>query len=163
MCKHLVLFYCSIHFKGEKILSFWEDVTPVMENDEFRRFFRMNKETLQSLTNYLRPIRRSYQGGHEQISPAKMVAVTVAFLGSQSPCKQLSNMFSMTESCFVKVSEYIMELVTDKSQHIIKWPSKDQYAAVAQEFNKRRIRLVFLVNILYMNIKREHETVNSKL
>ena len=102
----------------------------------------MNKETLRSLTNYLRPTRRSYQGGREQIGPAKMVAVAVAFLGSQSPCKQLSNMFGMTESCFVKVSEYIMKLVTDNSQHIIKWPSKDQYAEIAQEFNKRRIRLV---------------------
>ena len=137
-------FYCSIRFKRSKILSFWEDVIPNMENDDFRRFFRMNKETLQSLTNYLRPIKRTYQGGHDQICAAKMVAVAVSFLGSQSPCKQLSRMFGMTESCFVKVTEYIMGLLTDKSQQVIKWPSKDQYSTIAQEFNKRQIRWYLL-------------------
>ena len=69
-----------------------------------------------------------------------MVAVTVSFLGSQSPGKQLSNLFGMTESCFVKVIEYILELLTEKSKQVIKWPSKDQYETIANEFNKRRIR-----------------------
>ena len=56
-----------------------------MENDEFRRIFRMNKETLRSLTNFLNPTTRAYQGGRKQIGPAKMVAIAVSFLGSQSP------------------------------------------------------------------------------
>ena len=100
----------------------------------------MHKDTLRSLTNFLNPERRQYRGGHEKISPAKMVAVTLSFLGSQSPGKQLSNLFGMTESCFVKVIKYILELLTEKSKQVIKWPSKDQYETIANEFNKRRIR-----------------------
>ena len=126
--------------KRNKIAGFWEDVSPSLEDDEFRRFFRIHKDTLRSLTNFLNPERRLYRGGHEKISPAQMVAVTVSFLGSQSPDKQLSNLFGMTESCFVKVIEYILELLTEKSKQVIKWPSKDQYETIANEFNKRRIR-----------------------
>ena len=100
----------------------------------------MNKDTLRSLTNFLNPTTRDYPGGRQQIGPAKMVAVAVSFLGSQSPCKQLSNVFGMTESCFATVTEYILQLLTQKSKHVIKWPTKDQYVAISAEFNKRRIR-----------------------
>ena len=50
----------------------------------------------------------------DQMSPAKMVAITVCFLESQSPGKQLSNLFGVTESCFVRVIEYILELITEE-------------------------------------------------
>ena len=111
-----------------------------MENDDFRRFFRMHKETLRSLTNFLNPECREYQGGRKQIAPSKMVAVTVCFLGSQTPCKQLSNLFGMTESCFVRITEYILKLLTDRSKTVIKWPNPDEYVSIANDFNKRRIR-----------------------
>ena len=141
MCNVFGCLTSSIQITRNKVVAFSEDVTPNMEDDEFRRFFRMNKETLRSLTNFLNPARRSYQGGRQQIGPAKMVAVAVLFLGSQCPCKQLSNMLGMTESCFVRVTEYILQILTEKSSHVIKWPSKEQYTAISNEFNKRRIRL----------------------
>ena len=100
----------------------------------------MHKETLWSLTNVLEPEWRNYQGHQDQISPAKMVAMTVCFLGSQSHGKQLSNMFGLTESCFVRVIEYILEPITEKSKLVIKWPNKDKYQEIANDFNKRRIR-----------------------
>ena len=100
----------------------------------------MNKNTLRALTSFLEPERRLYQGGREQVFPSKMVAMTTAFLGSQLACKQLSSMFGISEGCFLKVTEYIMQLLTDKSKFIIKWPNKDEYPAIAAEFNKRRIR-----------------------
>ena len=140
MCNHLTFFNYSIRIKRNKIRAFWEDVTPDMADDEFRRFFHINKETLHSLTTFLNPARRSYRGGREQICPTKMVAVAVCFLGCQTPYKQLSNLFGMTESCFIRVTEYILELLTGKSQQIIKWPSKKNYVAISNEFNKRRIR-----------------------
>ena len=141
MCNVFGCLTSSIRITKNKVVAFWEDVTPNMEDDEFRRFFRMNKETLRSLTNFLNPARRSYQGGRQQIGPAKMVAVALLFLGSQCPCKQLSNMLGMTESCFVTVTEYILQILTEKSSHVIKWPSKEQYTSISNEFNKRRIRL----------------------
>ena len=111
-----------------------------LEDDEFRHFFRMNRDTLRALTNFLKPVMRTYQGGCEQVLPAKMVAVTTCFLGTQMPCKQLSNMFGMSEGCFIKVTDYIVDLICKKSHLIIKWPNKEDYEGIAREFNKRRIR-----------------------
>ena len=111
-----------------------------LEDDVFRRFFRMNRQTLQALTSFLKPVTRVYQGGREHINPSKMVVVTVCFLGSQMPFKQLSNMFGMSEGCLIKVTDYIMQLIAEKSHLIIKWPNKADYEHIAAEFNKSRIR-----------------------
>ena len=122
------------------MLGFWEDLSMQLEDDDFRHFFRMNHKTLRALTNFLKPVMRSYQGGCEQIVPSKMVAVTVCFLGSQMLFKQLSNMFGMSEGCLIKVTDYIMKLIVNKSHLIIKWPNKEDYEDIAAEFNKRKIR-----------------------
>ena len=136
----VLIFFFSIKLKRSKVVGFWEDLCPQLEDDEFRRFFRMNKGTLRALTSFLEPERRVYQGGREQVFPSKMVAMTTAFLGSQLPCKQLGSMFGVSEGCFLKVTEYVMHLITNKSNLVIKWPNKDEYPAIAAEFNKRRIR-----------------------
>ena len=60
-------------------------MSPLLKDDEFRCFYQMNADTLRALIAFLNPERRSYQGGRVQISPAKMVAISVAFLGSQMP------------------------------------------------------------------------------
>ena len=135
------MFFCySIRLQRGKVAGFWEQLAPQLEDDEFRRFFRMNKSTLRALTAFLNPERRCYKGGRVQVNPAKMVAATVAYLGCQMPSKQLGKMFGLSEGCLLKVTEYIMELLVNKSKLVIKWPNKEQYEDIASEFNKRRIR-----------------------
>ena len=105
----------------------------------------MNKNTLKALVNFLKPERRCYQGGHVQIEPSKMVAVTTSYLGSQMPCKQLGNMFGISEGCLLKVTNYIMSLLKEKSKLVIKWPNKQDYKDITNEFNKRRIRNICMI------------------
>ena len=135
-----MFFGYSIRLNREKVAGFWEQLAPQLEDDEFQRFFRMNTDTLRALTGFLSPQQRLYQGGRQQVCPSKMVAVTVAYLGCQMPCKQLGKMFGLSEGCLIKVTEYIMELLVEKSKVLMKWPSKDEYAEIAAAFNKRRIR-----------------------
>ena len=78
-----------------KMIGFWEDVAPTLEDEDFRRYFRMNKQTLLSLCDYLSPKRRSYQGGRCQVNARKAVAMTVCFLGCQFPFKQISGFFGI--------------------------------------------------------------------
>ena len=123
-----------------KVIGFWEDVAPTLEDDEFQRYFRMNKETLLSLCNFLQPKQRLYRGGREQVSARKCVAITVCFLGCQMPFKQLSGFFGISEGCFINVTNYVMGLLCKKSGTIIKWPATEEYPAIAAEFNKKRFR-----------------------
>ena len=43
-------------------------------------------------------------------------------------------MFGLSEGCLIKVTEYIMDLLVEKSKVLIKWPSKDEYAEIAAAF-----------------------------
>ena len=130
------------------MLGFWEKVAPTLEDDEFRRYFRMNKETLLSLCDYLNPKRRSYQGGHEQVNGRKAVAMTVCFLGCQLPFKQLSGFFGISERCLIEVTNEVMSLLCEKSKVLIKWPDKEEFPSIAAEFNKKRYRYNLLKYIL---------------
>ena len=111
-----------------------------MVEEDFRRYFCMNTRTLKSLCQFLKPKRRSYQGGKEEIAPAKAVAMTLAFLGSQLPCKQMSGFFGVSEAAFIHTMEYIMKLMQGKSALVIKWPEKKDYPEIAAAFNNKRFR-----------------------
>ena len=132
--------FFSVRLIRYKAQNFWEQTCQDIEDDEFRRYFRMNRETLKSLTKFLNPRRRIYQGGRKQVEPEKMVAMTCCFLGSQLPYKQLAGIFGVTEACFICCTDYIMKLLQDKVNVIIKWPSKDDYPNIAAEFNKGKFR-----------------------
>ena len=111
-----------------------------MVDEDFRRYFRMNSATLRSLCQFLKAKRRTYQGGREEITASKSVAMTLAFLGSQLPYKQLSSFFGVSEAAFIKSTVYVMELLKAKSSVIIKWPQKEDYAEIVADFNKKRFR-----------------------
>ena len=49
----LLEFFCSIRLKRNKVIGFWEDVAPLLEDDEFRRFYRMNAEHPKSFNRFL--------------------------------------------------------------------------------------------------------------
>ena len=91
-----------------------------MVDEDFRRYFHMNATTLRSLCQFVKAKRRSYQGGREEISPSKAVAMTLAFLGSQLAYKQLSGFFGMSEACFINTMEYVMQILKEKSSLVIK-------------------------------------------
>ena len=103
----------------------------------------MDRETLRALAKYLSPRKRKYQGGRPQVVTEKSVAMTCAFLGSQMPYKQLAGIFGVSEECFIRTTDKIMELIVQKSKYLIRWPDKSEYAKVAAEFNKSKRRYIF--------------------
>ena len=130
----------SILVTRNKAIGFWEDVCPTMIDEDFRRYFRMNATTLKILCQFLKAKRQCYQGGKEEIAPAKAVAMTLAFLGSQLLCKQMSGFFGVSEAAFIHTTEYIMKLLQHKSPLVIKWPEKKDYPEIAVDFNSKRLR-----------------------
>ena len=71
--------------KIAKISNFYEDVVPQMKPRFFRHYFRIYKEGLQSLTDFLSTsiILKNVQE-KSTISMAKIVAMTTVYLGSKS-------------------------------------------------------------------------------
>ena len=118
--------------------DFWEEYSHNLEDDEFRRYYRMEKNTFRALTAFLNPQIRRYQGGRKQVSTFKMVGMTLCYLGCNLPYWQLSGVFGVSEECFIRITDYIMELLMSKSGEIIKWPKKEDYNRIASQFNRKR-------------------------
>ena len=72
----------------------------------------------------------------EQVERAKSVAMTLCFLGTRLPFKQLATIFGVSEECFIRTTDYIMLILNEKSSQIIKWPDKDEYPAITADFDK---------------------------
>ena len=128
----------SVRLNRPKNPHFWEDVSSELQDDDFRRYYRMNKATFLSLTQFLNPARRTYRGGREQIEKSKSVAMTLCYLGTRLPYKLLAGFFGVSEEAFIRSTDYIMEILERKVKLVIKWPSKDEYEQVANDFNKKK-------------------------
>ena len=120
----------------------WEEYSHQLEDDDFRRYYRMDKGTFRALLAFLNPQSRKYQGGRKPVSAAKMIGMTLCYLGCQMPYWQLSGIFGISEECFIRITDYIMELLMGKSGEVIKWPKKDEYNYIASQFNRKRKRFV---------------------
>ena len=97
----------------------------------------MDRVTLGALKTFLNPQSRSYQGGRIQVSPHKMVGMTMFFLGSTLPYFSLAGIFGLSEECFIRCTDYIMRLLNEKCKEVIKWPHKEDYRSIADNFDKK--------------------------
>ena len=105
-------------------------------DDDFRQYYRIDQATFEALKMFLNPTIRSYQGGREQVAPHKMLGMTLFFLGSKLPYFQLSGIFGVSTECFIRSTNYIIQLLNDKCHDVIKWPRKEDYKEIANKFNE---------------------------
>ena len=84
---------------------------PHNDRRRFQKVFPYKCNNVKSFCQFLKAKRRCYQGGKEEIAPAKAVAMTLPFIGSQLPCKQMSGFFGVSEAAFIHTTEYIMKLL----------------------------------------------------
>ena len=105
-------------------------------DDDFRHYYRMDRATFEALKTFLNPAVHTYQGGREQVSPHKMVGMTLFFLGSKLPYFQLSGIFGVSSECFIQSMNYINKLLNEKCPDVIKWPRKKDYKQSAESFNE---------------------------
>ena len=127
-----LIIYFSIRVTRSKAIGFWEDVCSTMIDKDFRRYFCMNATTLRTLCQFLKAKKCLYQGGREERAPAKAIAMTLAFLGSQLPYKQMSGFSGVSEAAFIHTMEYIMQILQQKSSSVIKWPEKKTIRTLQQ-------------------------------
>ena len=80
----------------------------------------MDRATFEALKTFLNLAVRTYQGGREQVSPHKMLGMTLFFLGSKLPYFQLSGIFGVSSECFIRSTNYIIQLLNEKCPDVIK-------------------------------------------
>ena len=130
----------SMRFERLKAKDFWETFSTDLADDDFRRYYRMDRATFRALTSYLNPKTRKYQGGRVQVLPHKQVGMTLCFLGSRMTYHQLAGIFGISEECFIRTTNYVMQLLNDHCRDLIKWPRKEDYLSISENFNKKKKR-----------------------
>ena len=112
----------SIRIEQLKPRDFWEVYSIQIGDDDFRWYYRMDRATFEVLKTFLNPTMHSYQGGREQVAPHKMLGMTLFFLRSKLPYFQLAGIFGVSTECFIRSTNYIIQLLNDKCHDVIKWP-----------------------------------------
>ena len=102
----------------------------------------MNFQTFRTLLKFVKPWQREYKGGCNQTTVLKMLGMTLCYLGSQTTIRHLAIQFGVMTDAFIQATESIMKVSMDMADSIIKWPNKDEYHNIAEQFNKWRVRCV---------------------
>ena len=118
--------------------DFWEDLTPTLEDEDFRHYFWINKQTLLSLCNFLNPKCRWY---FEMLWTSNCNKICwgqcFCFSGCQLPFKQLIGFFRLLEGCLMRHKLHNAVTIR-KVESFNKMTWKEDFPAIAEEFNKEQ-------------------------
>ena len=130
-------FHCSsMQDDHMKIDNFWEVLAQRMHSKPFKCQFKMRSTTLAALTSYFDVDIRTGSGGVAKTPAEKMVAMAVSFLGCQTAYQQMSVLFGVSEDTFIRCTEKVVPALIAKVKEIIQFPRKENFASVAEEFDK---------------------------
>lgn len=109
--------------------------------DSFKRFLKVNRETLELLCENLalHPTlsTRIVSGGRPQILLEKKILMTLRYLASQETICELSDRFGVSEHCFLKSKKQVIMAVIDTFfNKCIKWPDVADFPNIAREFDE---------------------------
>nr|XP_011453793.2 putative nuclease HARBI1 isoform X1 [Crassostrea gigas] len=109
--------------------------------DSFKRFFKVNRETLELLCENLalHPTlsTRIVSSGRPQILLEKKILMTLRYLASQETICELSDRFGVSEHCFLKSKKQVIMAVIDTFfNKCIKWPDVADFPNIAREVDE---------------------------
>ncbi|XP_063436630.1 putative nuclease HARBI1 [Mytilus trossulus] len=134
--QNLSLCYISILKKRNKIpriLNYAETVIPEYSNEEFRRRFRMNKETFLVLVEQLRGSRN-----YKTISLEKQVLIFLKYVSSQMTLQAIADYFGVCEYSVFQIVKCLANVICEKLlAQYIRWPSNNQVQENVQKFSQK--------------------------
>ena len=108
--------------------------------DSFKRFFKINRETLELLCINLAPhpaLLTRNSGGRPPIPLEKKILMTIRYLASQETICELSDRFGVSEHCFLKSKKRVIRAVIDTFfNKCIKWPAIADFPDITREFDE---------------------------
>ncbi|XP_060083120.1 putative nuclease HARBI1 [Ylistrum balloti] len=125
-----------------RIIGYVNKVVPDYREEEFRRMFRVGRQTFDILCGYFTnsphfPQKEGF-GGREPVAIKTQLLVTLWYLGGQETIIKIADRFGMSEStvimCRKKVVNFILEHLMSK---FITWPVGQQAQETVDKFSQR--------------------------
>ena len=127
------------HGTVPKVREFVEKIVPNYTAEDFKGDFRIDRETFDKLTEELRDsLTVLRQCGKPPITPEKQILIFIWYMANQDSMREMEKLFGVAKSsvhkCVWKVSETIVNIL---GRNIIRWPSVDEQAEVANRIEER--------------------------
>ncbi|KAH6944310.1 hypothetical protein HPB50_002683 [Hyalomma asiaticum] len=111
-----------------RIPRYYEDVVGSYFEFEFKRLFRLSRETFNCLADRYRasPFFPENRGGRTRIGAEKTCLIVLSYLGSQCSMYSIADRFDVTESSVHACVERVLKLLQSMSEEVIAWPHQQQ-------------------------------------
>jgi hypothetical protein len=136
----LLFFVCfSTRDDHEKVEGFWEYTVQEYTDARYRRAIRVSRSVFAYLDSKLADtLQDQHFGGRPSISSSKKLAMFLKYIGSKETILDLSQLFGVTESCFIKTRGQVTDaILANLLDTLIQWPSQDEHQDVATYFQDK--------------------------
>ncbi|XP_033738912.1 putative nuclease HARBI1 [Pecten maximus] len=122
-----------------KVIGFAEEVIPQYTETDFRRDFRVCKNTFERLIAELTPaieytIRES---GKEGLPVRKQLLVYLWYISNQDSIREISRLFGVSTSTVHRCIRRVSKALCSMRQHIIRWPDFGTQGLISEAISER--------------------------
>ena len=137
----LIHYFVSYTFRQRnekiKISRYVEDVVPLYQPDDFKRFFRMGRGTVEQLCGQLHNTGNFdvQVGGRPAIPVMKQTLVFLWYMGSQDTLIQIADRFGITEFSVLEIRKRVSRSLIRLKEAFIRWPTGQARQETIQQFS----------------------------
>lgn len=128
---------------GVRIQNYVEEIVSNYRNTEFRRMFRLSRQSFEALCEMLSRcpemnVRSPEYGGREQITLRKTVLIALRYLGHPGNIRTLSDIFDVFDSSVTVFRHTVFSaLVNNLRNRVIRWPQGPEQADIIATFEEK--------------------------
>ena len=117
-------------------MGYYENTVPAYLPDTFKRFFRMERSTTETLSQCPEITARDFAGGRPEVPLDKKVLITLRYLGSKETVRDIGDRFNVTDSTVITCKRQIVSaLANSLKTRFVKWPGQNELDGIAQAFD----------------------------
>ncbi|KAJ8307456.1 hypothetical protein KUTeg_015540 [Tegillarca granosa] len=124
-----------------RIIGYVEDVIPRYSNEEFRRVFRLSRQTFINLCEYLKQCQElsvNGTGGREPIVVEKQLYVLLWYLGGTDTIHRIADRFGISESSVILSRDRTVDAILNNLKaKFISWPKQQELEETVANFQRR--------------------------
>ncbi|XP_062571768.1 uncharacterized protein LOC134233782 [Saccostrea cucullata] len=121
-----------------KIDGYVERIIPGYLPEQFKRHFRLSRETFECILNHLANFptlqRRQLTGGRLQTTLEKDLMMLLWYLGTQETVRSISDRFDVQESTLILHNRRLIDVFSDLCKKFVKWPNNEEKQEIMSEF-----------------------------
>ena len=120
--------------KVANVSNFAEETVPGMDDNEFRRHFRIGKSVFNILIQEFEPFLVRHIGGREPLSVYKQLLIFLWHISTLESMRETANIFGVSTSTVHDCVQTTAKTISDHAHKFIKWPKQDRRNEIATSF-----------------------------